>query len=139
MCFFPMVCVFDCTSILVIIVYMYILCICLYINCCNRTIIFISSLRSNGLLFTVYFIFCWYILPSLQSHKTIKQRITMWRSGNIDESISASIVPHFPNSVQFPLYITLKPFIKLSLTHWWPVSTTTTTIPIFSTVLAPWF
>ena len=44
--------VFSCTSIIVIIIYMYVPCICPYINRCNHNMFFLSSFCSSGLLFT---------------------------------------------------------------------------------------
>ena len=43
---------FSCTPVLVIIIYMYLLCICPYMNHCNCTMFFLSLLRNIGLLFT---------------------------------------------------------------------------------------
>ena len=37
----------------------------------------------------------------MKSHKTSKQKITVWRPNNIDEHVPASIISHSPDALQF--------------------------------------
>ena len=53
-CFICTYFVFACKSIVLIIIYMYVLFILPYSNWCNHNMFFLSSLRISGLLFTVF-------------------------------------------------------------------------------------
>ena len=69
--------VFDHTLIVETIIYMYLLCFCPYINCCNHT----KYLFSCSIVVDYYIqfsvIFYQYSLCTLQSHKTCEQRISV--------------------------------------------------------------
>ena len=102
---------------------MFVPCIWPYINHCNNNI-FLFNHSTVVDYYTWFYLFIHeYILCPLQSHKTSKQRITVWRFnninkcgninkwGNINEPVPTSIAPHLPGAAQFTRYISLNTFI----------------------------
>ena len=90
---------FTSPFIVEIIIYIYVPCFCPYINCCNRTKYFISSLCSSGKLNTMFSNFYWHSLCPLQSNKPNENSITVChydnsnKNNHSDKPVPLSITP----------------------------------------------